>query len=209
MTALALPSGKILLSPSRRILLSDTFSRADSALTLGNAETGQPWSAAAGTWGVSAGQGYSASDGSGSIATIDPGAGNATYEVSVSGDLDNVGSNLRYLTPIFRYTDANNHLRLHFVSGAVSLFKLVGGGFTLLATSALTTADATMYRLRISYVDGIITVSVDGVPRFTSVLTGPELALFPPTLSRVGVHLSKAGTPAVDARFDNLRVTMP
>jgi hypothetical protein len=58
-----------------QFVVRDRFGRADSALTLGSAETGQAWTAQQGTWGISSNQAYVAALGAGlpQVATIDSG----------------------------------------------------------------------------------------------------------------------------------------
>ncbi len=95
-------------------LVTDTFNRANSAVTMGNADTGQPWLPQLGTWGINTNQAYVAIVGGGTIlnnskTVIDAGAGghNAIAQVTVN--------NLTSAPAlIFHYVDANNFMALQF-----------------------------------------------------------------------------------------------
>jgi len=77
----ALSNAEILQNyTGQQYIVSDTFTRADSATTLGNAETGQPWVVLNSTWGVSGSKAYCA--GLGGDACIYTDSGVSDCEVS-------------------------------------------------------------------------------------------------------------------------------
>lgn len=206
-----LQARRALRATVRRILLRDTFTRADSALSLGNAETGQAWTAVSGTWGVSSGQLYCPSDTSSHLVTVNPGAdaGNAIAEITVSGTIAVPGTDARYFALAFRVTDASNLLRVYLLAGSISLQKIVAGSGTVLASVAASTTDGTQNQIRVRYVARTIQVFLNGALMIVYQLDETEFAAFPITATTVGLRLSKSGIPATAALADNLLVTTP
>lgn len=104
----------------------DTFTRADNASSLGTADTGQAWTAHAGTWGITGGQ-ATAFSGVDISATVD--AGSADVDVSVTlAALQGGGGEYSGLT--LRYVDANNRIRLYLNGGTgsaiVARYRIAG-----------------------------------------------------------------------------------
>jgi len=81
---LVLPT--VLAAPPPSVVpVTDSFTRADSATALGNAETGQTWTVPSGTWGISTNKAYAPSaDSTGTVAWVDGGGPNATIDVDVT-----------------------------------------------------------------------------------------------------------------------------
>ena len=111
-------------------IVSDSFNRANNALSLGSADTGQPWSAVVGTWGISSNQAYCPTNVGNSIAVVDAGVSNGMVQVTtaviVGGDIGLVA----------RLTDGSNYIRAIFEGGTWFLQKCVAGVFTTLASAA-------------------------------------------------------------------------
>lgn len=86
------------------VYLKDTFTRADSATTLGSPEVGGPYTVLVGTWGVASGQAY-----------VPSGTGKAVVTFPAAIDVDATFQASNYLggpSFLFRYVDANNYWRL-------------------------------------------------------------------------------------------------
>src|SRR5690606_6906950 len=101
----------------------DTFARPDSATSLGTADTGQTWTAHAGTWGISGGQAYHAGNGLG-LASLDAGFPFGTYEVTVT-DASAGGWAIA-----FRVEDDRNYYRVGpdpFGTGFYRVYKVRDG----------------------------------------------------------------------------------
>ncbi len=64
----------------------DTFSRANSATTMGNAESGQAWTALVGTWGIDSGRAYrtATANGSNGCAIVNSGLADCDVEVQLA-----------------------------------------------------------------------------------------------------------------------------
>lgn len=60
-------------TPAGTTLISDSFNRADSAVSLGSADVGGAWTAEAGTWGIASNRGYKATVNQQGYASIDTG----------------------------------------------------------------------------------------------------------------------------------------
>lgn len=124
-----------IMAASRRrtsfVTITDSFNRADSATTLGNTDTGQPWSilTPATTFGISSNKAYIITGNAQRHAVVDAAVSDCTVTVTVSGDTDT--------GMCFRATDTDN---LWITNGA-NLFKRVATNFTSMGTFAYTTGD--------------------------------------------------------------------
>lgn len=118
------------------ILVSDNFNRADSALTLGNADTGETWQyVSPAVFGISSNRMYCASavdvlPVTSHIAYID--AGQSEHSVTID-KIFPASTNQTITRVLLRYTDANNHYRCGFVRAQSSttvtcLIQSVKGG---------------------------------------------------------------------------------
>lgn len=104
----------------------DSFDRADSALTLGNADTGQAWLAGSGTWGIASNLGYNVASGGDGGAVVDAGIANVIVRVTLATLSTQSGL-------IFRYVDEANLWRFIQSSGTFYLQRRVAGGNTTVA----------------------------------------------------------------------------
>ncbi len=198
----AVRSFKVYQSVPKPPVVSDTFTRADSALTLGSAETGQTWTAVVGTWGISSNKAYSASDAGNERATINPGVANFILDCTISGTL-NSGSNYRVPCPIFHYNGEAEYLMFEMLAGTVTLYKQ-DSGWTSLVSAALATADATDYSVRVVSIGNDIKIYVDGTLRLSHTLAAGNTKFAAYTTA--GLMVEKDGAPATAARFDNFKV---
>jgi hypothetical protein len=109
-------------------LISDSFNRADSSSSLGNADTGQAWTALRGTWGISSNQAYNFSGTGDGTAALETGM--TDIRVTATCAVRDNGTGV-----IARAVDADNYYTLVNVlnSNALRLYAKVSGGFTLLA----------------------------------------------------------------------------
>lgn len=139
------------------LIIRDSFTRADSAATLGSTETGQAWQTPGGTWGISSNQAYVAvSPSSLDYALVEAGTPNVSVQVKIAASGGSPGICLRYisnsnallsnLTALFRRTsDANNSILTY--STAISVgdtLRLVCRGNTITAyRQAASTGDFT------------------------------------------------------------------
>lgn len=108
--------------------VTDSFNRANSAVALGNADTGQTWSALGGTWGISANQAYFVTGGTTNslYAVVDSGLADTTVQVTIA--VTDVTEEPRV---VFRAVDVNN---LWIVSTSGVVYKRVAGSYTSAAT---------------------------------------------------------------------------
>jgi len=98
--------------------VTDSFNRADSTTTMGNADTGQTWVPNSGTWGISSNKARLVTGTSQATTVLDSGLSDCTIEVTLS--------TFEYSGLCFRSTDDNNH----FLTNAGSLSRREGGTFT-------------------------------------------------------------------------------
>lgn len=186
------PHGRAVALLGTRTLVSDTFTRADSATTLGTADTGQAWVAMVGTWGLAGGQAYLVSATADAAAVVDAGVADCTVRVTIPTAAGAVCG----LT--FRLTDASNYWRV--VRSGVSnvvLQKTVAGARTTVATATATIADGAVLEVRGA--GSAISVTLGGV-----LLTALSVSdAFNATATKHGLHCNNNAT----TRFDGFRVT--
>lgn len=170
------------------MLITDSFTRADSTSSLGNADTGQAWVAAEGTWGISSNQAYYVSGGSSRKAYIEASTADCTVTVTMSGEMDYGGL-------MFRYTDANNYNMVYngpAVGYPAEVRTKVSGTDTVVATFPRMAAGA---RVRVRMAGSAIQVLVDGVQVYSGTVTANQSA------TKHGLHVSSTAT-----RFDDFSI---
>lgn len=166
---------------TRAALLSDAqpvhdgFNRADSASVLGTADSGQPWVAHVGTWGVTGNGAYCSNHGAGAArASIDAAMGNAYGQADMSGvgviapfgiiaRVSNDGANF-----LIFYSDGN----LYAPSGVVAS----SSGVTPPAIMAVRASDL------------LIECFVNGIRVIAHTLTGSNALACPPSNTRWGLY---------------------
>lgn len=180
-------------------VIYDSFNRADSSTTAGNADTGQPWTAASGTWGIDTNRVYSVSDASGDLLTQDAKQSDFTVTCTTNGQTAS-SLNYRYLNVAFHVIDNSNYLMTRVNNGNCQLYKNVAGVFTNIAQVAFADVDNTDYKFTVNCAGNIIKVYIDDVLQITYTLMGGETTFA--TATKVGIRLSKGGTPTGTARAD-------
>lgn len=117
----------VALAANLGLLAWDSFNRADSATTLGNAESGQTWAYnSANVFGISTNRAYITSTAN-SIATLD--VASQAYDVEVQ--IQTAGSSY-YL--VFSFQDASNFWRFGYTGSAVALQCISGGSLVAAKT---------------------------------------------------------------------------
>ena len=194
-------------------LVRDSFNRPDSATTLGNADSGQVWTALSGTWGISSGQAYVVTTADGDYqAAVDVGRLNVQYACDVT-----LSPTLNRANPAFllRGIDASNYLIASIYktgtgsADVIQIYKRVSGTYTLLAVlNSAGSVEGTTYHFVISVVGNTITVYRNGGVVISYTLIGSDAVLFGGlTATKVGFRLS-LGSLSDDgrSRWDNLLV---
>lgn len=202
-TLLGLSIGIPFPRKARRVVIKDSFNRADNATSLGSTETGQAWQPLNGTWGISNGKAYSVSDNSDDICVFD--VGKSDFSITCTFNCQTNGTNLRVINLIFRVLDAGNFLMTRENQGALELYKRVGGSFTQLASTPYGLLDNTDYTLTVLCSGNQINVYINGgAAKIAYTLSGSESAFA--SYTKAGLRLTKAGLPTNPARADNLFV---
>lgn len=185
------------------VTVTDTFTRSNSSTSLGNADTGEAWSALSGTWGIASNKGYLASATGQAVAVLDTGEadGTLTVDVTTSSTADRTDDGI-----VFRAADDNNYMLVTIVKhpageNSLNLWKKVAGSYTLLATAMSGAfADGTTYTVEAIYVGTSIEIKVNGTSEITyGTSTGLEAN------TKVGIRVNEgAGVDDGGSRFDNL-----
>jgi hypothetical protein len=114
------------------MIVSDTFSRADSTTALGTADTGQTWVAGVGTYGISGNKAYPVSAGDGDRAVIETGVVGQKVTATVTvGATTGTGPSVSLIA---RATDASNGYLFNLSNNTAQarIFKMVAGAYTVL-----------------------------------------------------------------------------
>lgn len=181
------------------VKFSDSFNRADSTTTLG-----ANWTVATGTWGIRSNKAYTVTDASGDLVWRDIGTNSYTVSASLTGEYN---TNFRYPTIVLHYVDANNYIFAYFDSNQVILRKRAAGTNTTLTSTAFAVVNGNTYNIKVSDINGVITVYADGVQKLNYTLTTDEKTTYQAS-TKVGMRITKSGTPTNNADFDNFLVTV-
>jgi len=178
------------------LIVSDTFTRADTTAGLGTADTGQTWTAGVGTWGISSNTAYCVSAADGDRTIIETGVTDQKVTATLTGTtVSGAGPSFSLLA---RCTDANNGYLLS-VSNNLSqakIFKMVAGAYTQLGGI-----------VTVSLVDGdTLTLSVKG-STLTAYKNGTSYATATDTTFTAGTKAGlRTGATSTGARYDNFKV---
>lgn len=194
------------VSAAATVIGSDTFTRSDSASTLGTAETGGAWTAQAGTWGITGGKAYAASNTDGNTATLTF----ASPPSSISAVLTTDAIDTHGWCVVPRYADANNCLRVWFNThnpGSVQVQTIIAGvGANVMTspTTVLPTSGAASFTalVTIDPVTNVVRCYVDGVQAGTDyTLTSSALSAFGSSATagfRYSFHSGTATAATID-----------
>lgn len=163
---------------------------------------GGAWNALNGTWGINSNEAYSVTDASVNFAVL-PTVGTGDYILScaIKGTLASASVN-RLPTLSFRHIDVNNHLCVYMANGSIYLSKNDVGVWTDYASASTTTADNVYYNVRIKCEGSNIKVYVDNVFKINYNMNGTDFTKFG-TSGITGMRLTKSGSPATAARWNN------
>lgn len=188
----------------RRDIVRDTFTRADSAVTLGNTELGGAWVVSSGTWGVASGKAYSVDGVAGNRVQID----SLRVDARLSVLMTTTDWTVRQPQVVFRLSATTVWLGFSITDAGLVLVKRDGGGFTTLATGTFTPVNGTTYRLDVEYSGNTIMAWIDGVYIVAYALTGGDITSFNQAgATTIGMRLNGSGTDAANAtRWDDLTV---
>lgn len=196
------------LSTSLDVLVYDSFDRADSATSLGNASIlGGAWSSVSGIWGVSSNEAYSATaPGSTAKVILSSGVGATNYNIgcTMKGQLT---SSTNYSRPgiMFKWVNTDNHFWVEFTNNAIQLCKRIGATDSIVTSVSYIPTDNKYYKVGISVRDNVITVYVDGDLKLSYKLSPSDIAIV--GLSQiVGLRYRGYGTPTTIAKFNNFVV---
>lgn len=174
---------------SATTVVSDTFTRADSAVTLGSAEVGGAWTALDGTWGISSNQAYTPTPGTVGVALVTTTVSDCTVTVTTATVVADNGI-------IVRLTDVSNFVRAIFEGGTWFIQKNVAASFTTIASVAGANSNGDIIALKAS--GNNYTLTLNG----SVILTGSDA--FNATAVKHGLtSINSTG------RFDNFRITVP
>lgn len=115
--------------------VTDSFNRANSATSLDSADSGQGWSALAGTWGIDTNRAYRVGTTlAHGYAVVDSGMSDCTISVTVQGTTNNTGG------LVWRASDASNLWFTELGSSGFTTYSLTSGSLTNFGTTTVTFA---------------------------------------------------------------------
>jgi len=178
-------------------VFGDTFTRADSASSLGVASSGQTWTTASGTFGISGNKAYLPSD-AGSKGIVDIGISDFKAGVEFSS-LNNESWFL------FRYVDGNNFFRFgctgaNAADNRYTCQSVIGGSVVTLTLNISSNTTTNLYNYVAAANDK---VEVECMGRLINLYINGELVAYTThasltTATKIGIQASKAGV-----MFDN------
>lgn len=178
------------------VTITDSFTRADSAITLSSTEGTniKAWSAFSGGWGVSVNQAYTPTGAIDAVAVVDAGVSDCTVTLTIRTVVGSQGV-------AFRWVDANNGYRTAFFSGNLDLKKFVAGVGTDVPGSPVALAPVDGDVMSVILSGNSIIVKVNGVQKFS--ITDAQFQ------SATKHGMAQAGFGDVTMRYDNFSITVP
>lgn len=173
------------------VVVFDSFTRANSAVSLGTADSGQAWSALSGTWGITSNQGYCAVSGgtNENAAVVESGIANGVVRVTMATSASS--------RVVFRRTDVDNGFIADIFATSATLYRHEAGSYTELDTNLALTVN-----------DGDIFEAVLRGPAISILQNGTEVlsatSTFNQTATKHGIGASGA---TLTARFDNFAIS--
>ena len=132
----------LLLMKASKVKVFDGFNRANNALALDNADTGQGWQAILGSWGVFEGNAYTSIKTIAGRAILDAGIADCfiqcTFPVVI---IDEIYEDYTRQGLICRSTDNENEITIRFNNTKLYLDKRVMGILTTIAEASVTIVD--------------------------------------------------------------------
>lgn len=165
----------------------DYFNRADNAISIGNADSGQTWGAVGGAWGILTNRAYTSAAGN-VFSYVETGMSD------VEATVDTIWSSGEGL--VVRFIDTANYIVARISSTGMTLFKIVAGVATSLGNYAFTPVSGATYTIKIITKGSNFSVLLDGTQQIVVSET------FNQSATKVG--LRQSGTP--NGYFDNFLV---
>ena len=182
----------------------DTFSRPDSNVSMGSAETGQVWTAHEGTWGIISNKAYNAGN-NGGKASVGCGVVDGYFQCDLYSDYyGTTGPHVPSI--IFRLIDTLSFLMVTLYNNAVTLTKLESEVSTDLSTVAMTLVDGQTYVCRVEAVRENIKVYINNALKINYNLTGADATKFTANnCVRAGIRVGGVANLNL-CRWDNFSV---
>lgn len=174
--------------------ITDTFTRADNASSLGSTEGAnvKVWSALAGTWGINTNRAYNSTSVSSDLAVVDAGVADCTVSMTFG-----VAPNFFGLA--FRAVDATNFWEIQCTPTQIFLQKIIAGAATTVASPAGTFAINDTIAAVLS--GSSITVKQNG-----TIVIGPVTDAQFASATKHGLF---NGLGVATPRYDNFSITVP
>lgn len=179
---------KIIFSkPKRKVAVSDTFTRADSTTTLGNAETGPVWTVISSTWGISGNKAYCTNTSGVRHVVLDSGKSNCEVSVDINPST--------YAGLVFRATDGNNLYAAVIGTTALNLYKVALGATT--TAGSYTFTPGSLHNVKAVLNGDNVDIYLDNIKRISTVDSFNNAA------TKHGLRSNLGDTTS---RFDNFKV---
>jgi hypothetical protein len=177
------------------LIVSDTFTRADSAVSMGSTEAGaRVWAPLAGVWGISANQAYLAVASAEAATAVDSGVSSCTISMRLSAAPGGQGI-------VFRAQDAANYWRAVFFLGSFYLQKNVAGVIANVPGSPVAIAPALNDVIKVILLLDSVIVKVNEIQRYNLVDAQFQAA------TKHG--LAQSSTGDITFRYDDFSINVP
>lgn len=170
--------------------IKDTFTRADSATSMGQTDTGESWETLKGTWGIKGGKAYTTTCAAPGFTVVNGGTTEGLLEIAIP-------TNAQDAKIFVRFINNTNFIQLTNIGSKYQLSKSVNSVTTLLGeTNGL--APASGDQIKIETVGSNIIVSINGVVKINAI---------EPTIKGTKFGIGSWCNSTI--RFDNFTFSVP
>lgn len=180
----------------------DDCDRANNASNIGTSQSGQAWSALAGTFGINTNKIRPITASDRDVALIQANTNNPTLQMVIQGAITNA-SNYSLPDVAFRASTFNTFLAGQIYNNTVRLVKWDGGTPTVLTQQGGSFADSTDYTMTIRCAGTNVKIWIGTTQYIDHTLTANEDKFADYT--KVGVFFQTGGLTPNSARWDNLK----
>jgi hypothetical protein len=138
------------------IIVQDSFNRANNTTSLGVADTGQTWETS-GNWGIESNKAYQNTNANSQYAVIQSNYSDCIVSADITWN-NNGGFAARFV-------DSSNYFLYRITINKLQLYRILGGGTTLLSEYAFASVSGQVYNLKIKFEGSSIIGYLDGIER--------------------------------------------
>jgi hypothetical protein len=200
---IAIGSAAFLNTYRSRLVVNDSFNRADNATSLTKTDNGLTWAPINGTWGISGNKCIPVSKNHNDIVSVDSTNKPAIFYCDFTGALSN-SSNFSVPSLLLKFIDASNFIQVTFLPPTtLVLGKKDNDAFSNLSVIGISLQDNVVYKMKVEITQEKIKVYVNDAQMIDYTLSDTDKTKFL-AATKSGLRLQRGGTPTTEATIDNL-----